>query len=225
MVFAESISARRFRFSLRTLLIATALVAVVIALVLAYRQTNENEFLRQENGRLRGKLGELKIEPGTEDRLQVLIVPTVEDMTWKWHVHVPPRKNFYLASHMGKHIAAHGIPEQIEGMGLNPGEHLVTVAFRLNAKNEWELLVQNRSDAAASGGVSTGLPAKDAKPLIEHHITYSECAGEGSISSTDPGKPLQLLRYRVFSTPPSHQSQDDPTDGILVWICEGQPSH
>jgi hypothetical protein len=119
----------RWQFSLRTMFVLVGLIALVAALVVSYHQFHEIRQLREENARLRGEVGELKIEEGTEDKLQAIAMPTSEDMVWKWRVHVPDRRNIFLTLHVGK-IDQSGLPGQPGGTWMSPGKYVITAAYR-----------------------------------------------------------------------------------------------
>ena len=193
------------------------------------RPDDENELLRQENGRLRGELGELKIEPGTEAPLQVIVVPTVEAHDLEMARSRSAKKKLLgLPRTWASNNSSRFLLKRI---GLTLASTLVIVAFRPQCeKSNGNCSFKTEATQPLLGVYrQTGLPAKDARPLIEHHITYSECAGDGHRSSFYRSRqdPLQLLRYRdlLGTNPPSHQFREmiQPTASSLDLRRSAEP--
>src|SRR5687767_718661 len=90
---------RRWTFSLRTLL----LVGVVIALSVSHFMTTWRlKQATEEIQQLRSEAGYLEVTD--KQRIYALQVPTVENMLWKWKVHLPPDRRRTLR------VATHNIP-------------------------------------------------------------------------------------------------------------------
>src|SRR5678816_3137100 len=83
--------ASRWTFSLRTmLLVGTVIVLAVSHLVTTRRlkvATEEVHKLRQEVGYL---------DVADPSRVHAVQVPTLETMTWKWKLHLPPGRQCWL---------------------------------------------------------------------------------------------------------------------------------
>jgi hypothetical protein len=213
----------RLQFSLRTMFALVALIALGAALVVSYRQFQEIRLLREENARLRGEVGELKIEEGTEDKLQAIAMPTSEDMVWKWHVHVPDRKDIFLTLHVGK-IGQSGLPGRPGGTWMSPGEYVIMAAYRQDHNGVWQWFVNTEPYPTRGSYVSSSnfVPDSQAKIIAGNHST--EFAGVGkTVTLAQPGKPLELLRLRVLPQPTAGPTQGGTEEGILVWIYEGTP--
>jgi hypothetical protein len=216
---------RRRQFTLRSLFRLMAVLTIIASWWISFRLFRENQNLRQENIRLWGEVGELHMAEGTEDKLQAIGVPTTDDMVWKWRVHVPNRQNIFLTVHSGK--ITEEIPQRISGTTLFPGEYLVTAAFRKDHQDRWQWLVkEERADEQRGASSSFSIYASDEqiKLIQSGHSTRTSYIGN-AISLAEPGKPLALLRYRVFATEPTRTIEREPAEGVLVWICEGDPSN
>lgn len=222
-----NLSSQRFarrQFTLRSIFRLIAILTIIASWWISFRLYRENQNLRQENTRLWGEVGELHVAEGTENKLQAIGVPTTDDMVWKWHVHVPNRQNFFLSVQVGK--IAEDIPDRISGLNLYPGDYLVTVAFRKDFQDRWQWVLKQEPDGGR-GGASTSTAGfasdEQVKLLLGGHSTRASHVANG-ICLAEPGKPLQLLRYRVFAQEPNRQMERSPAEGVLVWICEGEPN-
>jgi hypothetical protein len=215
---------RRFHFSLRTALAAIALIAVCLTLFISWRQSRENQLLRQENARLRAETGQLQIEPGTENKVQAVGISTAEGLTWKWRVYVPNRQNIRISLICGAKIPAHSIPTEVGGGTLNPGEHLITVALHRNVHDKWEWHL-NSETTQVSIGSGDFISDEEAKPLIDPHYGNTESVTNKAATLVEPGQPLILLRYRAFPAQPTRQQESNPANGVMVWIHEEPADH
>jgi hypothetical protein len=215
--------ARPVQFSLRTLFVLVGLIAVGATLLVSYRQFHEARVLREENARLRGEVGELKVEEGTEYKLQAIAMPTSEDMVWKWRVHVPNRQNIFLSVHAGV-IDNAGFPGSPGGHAIDPGEHVITVSYRQDHTGVWQWFVVIEPDPRTRGTISLSNPVPDslAKVIAGSHSTATSGVGS-TVTLAEPGKPLELFRFRIFPQAQSSPSGKDAGEGILMWIYEGMP--
>lgn len=196
-VSKETVSLHRLRFTLRTLLIGTACVAVAVMLVLAYRQGRENQLLRQENLRLRNELGEIQVEPGDKDKLHAVAVPTAESMTWKWRIFVPAGRIFSLYS-AGDEIPAAGESRaSFSKLQLVSGQQTIVVTLHKDYRGQ---LCWHAQTPHSSSTFSTGSP--EFTKLIEDDNFGSTSASVSSLTKVEPHHDLQLLRIRLFPTPP-----------------------
>ncbi len=108
-------------FSLRHLLIFTALVAVGIALGLAYRK---NRSLTQQRNDLLSLSSRLKIN--NENELASAAMPRVANDFNSWQVHVPEGQDYELRLGMGA-VSEKGIPSIVGSVPLEAGQHRVTL--------------------------------------------------------------------------------------------------
>jgi hypothetical protein len=72
------------RFSLLSLLLVTAIVALALALFLTRSQLHE---VQAESKRLKDQFGELSITDSSQ--VHLISIPTAEAMHWRWRVYLP----------------------------------------------------------------------------------------------------------------------------------------
>jgi hypothetical protein len=216
---ADSVAAppSRFRFTLRTVLLACALVAVGMALWLSYQQTRQNELLRQENARPRNELGEILVEPGDENKLHTIVVPTAESMTWKWRLFIPAGRSFFLHTTADPLPAAGENPTSLCTSSLSPGEQTLSLALRKDYKDRWRWVIK----PTQGGSVELSASLETAK-LADDGTFGSTSSSLTSLTKVAPGQDLQLLRYRIFSNGTQVNSSQIGTagPGVELWISE-----
>lgn len=222
IVSSENISTRRFRFSLRTLLVGTAAVAIVIAVILAYRQAHEMQLLRQENARLRNELGEILVEPGDENKLHAVSVPTSESMVWKWRIFVPTGRKIWLYVAPGELGPTGEPPKNFGKSTLFPGEQTIQLVLRKNYHDHWEWVV-NLPKNANSFGVDSEVGSKMNK-LLDADEIGSTSSGVSSLTKVEPGQDLKLFRIRILPYPPNHSIDSSQLStagpGAEIWLSE-----
>jgi len=214
---------RHWQFSLRTLFVVVGIVALGAAFIASYRQFHEARLLREENARLRGEVGELKIEEGTEYKLQAIAMPTSEDMVWKWRVHVPARQSIFLSVYVGI-IGNSGFPGSPGGNSIDPGEHVITASYRKDHTGVWQWFVVIEPYPRNRGTISLSNPVSDSLAKVIAGTHSSATSGVGStVTLAEPGDPLELFRFRIFPQAQSSPSGKEAGEGILMWIYEGMP--
>lgn len=134
---------RRLQFSLRSTLIVVLAIAVIVSVCLSKQQADKNHLLQEQNAslraQLRGELGELDVNDSDRDKLQAIAIPTLDPMTWKWRLYVPPAQPFWINFTIVG-VSDTNLPATGEGCGpLVPGEQIVTVALRKDesATDRW----------------------------------------------------------------------------------------
>ncbi len=209
------------RFSLRALLAVLATVALALAIWVSFRVAQENKELRVENDQLRIKLrnefGELEITDANRNKLQAISIPTLEPMTWKWRVYVPPGRTFMLWSEING-VSDSNLPQRGSGCSIGPGEQVVTIALRKDeSKGTWNWV--EKTGTTICGPI---LPPSLSKWIDRPSSIVERHAGATQVEMAETGMPLELLRFRSFPLP----KDGGPTslsgigDGILVWIAE-----
>ncbi len=207
----------RFRYSLLTLLIVTAMVAMGVAL---WRLNAELMPLREEVADLRRETGYLHVED--KGKGYVVGVPTWDDMTWRWRIHVPEGKQlgiYHVENQIPSDgISTKGIENRASAIGIPmPGTHLVHASVRKNAYGEWQL----RLNAGGVGVRSDIDPGQTGWPESASRSSRTFLI-EGDSDTTEivPGEPLQLLRHIVTNkqTPTTITQKGSPTDGLLIWV-------
>jgi hypothetical protein len=195
--------------SLRTLLLAVAVLGVWLALLSNYRR---NEQLRLSIDGLRVHDRRLRVD----NPAQVVAVP--QHALWmddsRWLVHVP-RGAYELA------LATHQIPPNVTDDQVSvPALRAVTVS------GDFELaFTLTREDGGWRIRVT-----RDGQPLLDH-LEPAEWNADrgwgssrsGSASGGRPDVTSIILLHRVFSVPVAgspglFQTPDRPDNGILLWI-------
>src|SRR3954470_7646684 len=98
--------ARRWTFSLRTML----LVGVVIVLAISHiTTTGRLHQATKENRKLRAELGYLEITD--QSQIHAIQVPSVESMFWKWRLHLPAGRQYSLKM-VTRDVATKGFPSE-----------------------------------------------------------------------------------------------------------------
>ena len=178
----------RGRFSLASLLLLTAIVALVIALIVAKR-TWKAEVAELQT--LRDIAGHLTISD--PNNVHVIGVPTVGAHHWRWRVYLPETQDYLLHLVTGK-VPREGVPANREAPQVRSGfpksgEFLLTAALEQDRDGDWVL--------------SASVPKRDFSHPIENPV-WLESGGHGVTAiepgetrSVDPGTPLVLLRLRT----------------------------
>lgn len=209
---------KRARFSILTLLLITAIVALVLTVVQLYRDLSP---LRTEVQQLREETGQLAISDPAA--LQAIGVETYSDWAWKWRIWIPAGKAYSV------HYAASDIPPRRE----YPAN---TRSFDLPAEQEGrEVVLTARIDrkptgefrlAISRGGMTSYLPVPEGASgwLTQGPKGSSHWGVAASQQTAKLEEPFVLVGMRAFmksptgSIPPT--PEPDTTQGILVWMVE-----
>ena len=178
---------------------------------------------REEVGRMATELGRLTIsDPNT---LNVVALPTYEDMTWRWRVHVPLATKYRLLVST-QEIPSSGIPSDHGCSELAPGEYIVTAAVRRDRLGQWRLTL-----AQQNGAIGMVIPEEQAKWLTDSPGYSTQQAGSGASEAAASDAPFVFLRLNCMQKTPGGGGVSAPpgarTDGIMVWVDEkplGAPS-
>lgn len=184
----DSVSRRtsRSRFSLSTLLVLTALVALGIALGLAQRL---NRALVQQRDALLALSSRLPIDH--ENELFFIAIPDVADDFHSWHVQVPPGEAYELRLGMGE-VSVKGIPPIAGRVPIPEGRHRVTLLTGDSVSEEFRYTVY-----------------LDGVPAIEHTMGSQwipggwSSAGSMAWPSTTANSPAIQLAAQNYS--PTHK--------------------
>jgi hypothetical protein len=206
----------RPRFTLRFALWVTAAVALGITAWLAARQFRENQRLRIENSKLRNEVGRLTIEPGQEDRIHAIRIPSFEKSTWRWRVYVPDGKTLSVKVTVGQ-IPVDGFPRKNFQDQLPAGQHVLSVAIRSNG-DKWELVTYQEQTGFGHSRFHQ-LTSEDVQWLDS---TAGGTASHGVTQTTQAGatdQPFLLLRSRFI---PDRFNKNPPAlcDGIMIWLSK-----
>ena len=228
----------RFRFSLLSFLLASTLVAVIVAHWLSVREVDrlrlQVEALRAENKGFRDQLGILTI---TDAALpHAIYSPQFRTLnTWQWKVYAPKGRQFRLC------LAYDGIAPN----GVLPASDARTVVLADNLPVEGSVTCSIRTGGTndpQAGFVIVGLDRiakqvelpQDLSAWVRPTIQFEkQISGEKATISAAAGRPLVLLRLRGHRVTEVEQNgvkahprlppDDTPGPGVLLWI-EEQPS-
>lgn len=192
------------RFSLRTLLLVTAIIALSVTVAMQYRELGP---LREEVARLRREVGELTVEDPT--KLHAIRVETENELEWKWRIWIPEGASYRLRSHGGP-IPKEGYPTDGGTTYLRkPGEYIIRYVIRRDPRDgRW-----NGSLHSPRGSVG-----KDHQPWVEWNSRVSMTAGVGqSTQSYETGRLVEITRYRA-SQADSSEDIEDPAAGFMIWL-------
>ena len=199
---------RRFRFSMASVLLATAFLVVSISHVHTSRE------LKRTKDSLKiaeSALGFLTVDDPS--LVHAISLPSPNRSQWRWSIQLPSGKTFRLRYLVGK-IPTNGLPEDTSGAGSSTsiltdsqgqrfGPFILDGALSKTEFGDWKL--EFTTDASSI------------QPKIENppdwlnenpRPSLTWVAGRGR---TESGRePVVLLRSR--------NSETNPADGILVWI-------
>jgi len=203
------------RFSLRGLILATALICAVVSHVRTSLRLRETE---QEATRLRNELGYLTITDA--NRVHAIAIGADESWAkkqWQWKLHLPEGRRFHICC-MTSDLPQQGVPDYHPTLSDVQGDLKLTVSAVRDPKGEWKLVVN------CDTGANLTSPIVNPAWLEQNASANWNVAGQRSTESVAPGKPLVLLRLRRAKTltmPAGGVTVDPkPTDGILVWVLD-----
>lgn len=208
----------RLRFSLRTLMLLTTFVAMVVSLLVSTgtnrRLARSNESLAKENRRLRDEVGELSIED--ESQFHATRIPTDSALEWTWRVWIPEGQRYRLRCVAGK-VPKEGWPS---GRGATitlgtAGEHVIRYSIRRDPKDDrfcgW---LSTRGASGGGGSVGWG----DEHAWVQRPPKVCTTGGVGTSTRAYPmDRLIELCRHRV-SQANSSEDIEDPSEGFLIWL-------
>ena len=195
---------KRARYSMRTLIVVTTIIALSITVAMLYREVGP---LREELARLRNEVGELNIEDPT--KLHAIRVDTNSELEWKWRIWIPEGAS-YRVHRKGGSVPKEGYPSGGGSMHLRePGEHVIRYLIRRDPRNgRW------------NGSLHTpiGSVGGDDHPWVEWLSIASAGSGVGSYTrSYETDEQVEIIRHRVSQVKDSADIED-PSAGFVVWL-------
>lgn len=214
---------RPWRFSLATILLLLAIVALIVSHVRISRQmalreaqlSAELEAARAEVEKLRKEVGYLDVTD--KKKLHIAAAPTHLDLDWKWKIFVPEGESFHV----------HDLIEKSSGgsssnrLPLETGENLIQFVVYKGPEGGWKkklLVKQDRGNTS----VSSDLP-EDAMSWFGAGTTST--GGLTSASGThqyDVESTVDLLKMTARANRPRDEAaaaeEDQPETQIKVWI-------
>lgn len=226
----------RARFSILTLLLLTAIVALTITVVLFYR---ELEPLRSELKKLREETGQLTIVDPS--KIHAIRLPTEDDEPRRYRIYLPPGAT-YNFNYQANRIPKQGVGEFPNPHQLQPGEYLVGVELTRRVDKETgepissvdvRLDVDATQDVNSGFGASIGIGQGRNDWIVNKetgHMSYSwqELAREQEVF--DASEQVVVYRARAETVkvtardaegkPRSWSTKtiETPCEGFMVWI-------
>jgi hypothetical protein len=203
---------RALRVSLRTLLVLTAFVAMMVSLLVSTgnnrRLARVNESLVAENRRLRDEVGELSIDD--EGRLHAIRTSADSYLEWTWRVWIPKGREYRLRC-VASDVPAKGWPTGTGAsiMRLPAGEQVIRYRIRRDPR-----------DGRFYGDLSTsdGSVGHHEHPWVEWPSRVSTTGGVGTTTRAyEADRIVELCRHRV-SQASSSEDIEDPSAGFLIWF-------
>jgi hypothetical protein len=217
---------RRIRFSLRGLLVGTALLCAVVSHVLtsvALRQS------RQEARLLRDELGYLTISD--PDMLHAIALAPEEGYAskrWRWRLHFPPGRKFRVCYKFTE-IPDEGISGDEYEFFSNDvgGESTLSASAVRDPSGGWKLVLNHEAPGSLQPQARWQVITNDSWLTDDASMSWDQ-AGAETTESVDAGEPLVLLRMRRTKSinvggTTGITVDSDPTDGVMIWIEEAAP--
>lgn len=198
-------SPRRASFSLLTVLLVTAIVALSIVVAKLYVELKP---LRAQLKQLRDEVGELSVED--ESKVYAISVRTADDFTWKWRVWIPEGRQYLL------HYTSESIPKQ----GYPRSHGTITIVRAGEMWIEYRITRGPRSGKmtdklSASTGSSVG--SSEQSWVDSRSVSTGDGVGR-STTEFEPDEVVLLNRHRVSTTVNSSSMVEDPSQGFMVWL-------
>ena len=200
----------RLRFSLRMFLLLLFIASLIGSNLFTAWQLHQ---LREENAELRMEVGRLVVTD--VNKVNAVAVPTYQDLTWRWRIHVPKGPPLYVCG-SAHEVPLTGFPANRSATNLPEGEYLLTAAIRHDRNGQWQLTV-----AYQNGSSSFGISDEDAGWLVDSPGYSTSQAGVSGTDLFDPNARFELLRVRTFEKRPGggSVSSDSPAGpGVMLWI-------
>lgn len=196
---------RRPQFSILTLLLVTAIIALSLSVAMLYHKITP---LREEVARLRDEVGELNV--GDAKLLHIIRVDTDNELEWKWRIWLPEGASYRMRAHGGP-VPKEGYPNDGGTIYLRePGEHVVRYLIR-----------HDPSDGRWYGSLHTrtGSVGKDHQPWVKWASRISAGSGVGSSTrSFETHQQVEIIRHRVSEKANSSTGIEDPSAGFMIWL-------
>jgi hypothetical protein len=206
---------RMKRFSLRTALISTALMAFILGFVLL--QTRYAALLREVAG-LRAEMGHLV--PADYSRVNVIEVPGTDEYSWRWRVFAPPGTQFEAGIATEK-IPLRGVPSpSIFGVEIPSEQHGVLMTASIT--NDLDAGYVLKLDFG-NGNVIRCRTTQSRDEFIDGSATLAT-AGQHGPQVGDFNEPIILHRRRLHeqTSPTTHGEPSGNSHGLMFWITPRQ---
>ncbi|MFN3152586.1 hypothetical protein [Bremerella sp.] len=234
---------RRFRFSIGTMVLLTAIIALVISHLMTSWELAETQ---DEVRRAYSEAGMFHIN--NPDNLYVLPIRQPLLYVWQWRIQVPEGRKY--RTDLTEFVPGEGYPKEVWPVDLIPGDNLLTIQLVRSETGKWKAIrhlesrpigVQDviRIDSDSRElGIQRGewLDARGkGSPTVSRNWTSWDSVEDGklftyphsewafnTISEFPKDKQAELL-FRIIDP---HAPTPDKTghEGLLIWIAEVDPS-
>lgn len=213
---------RRFRFSLRGLILVLALFCAVVSHVLT---SVELRRVRNDARLLRDELGYLSVT----DQRKLHVIAVAPDLgyttkRWRWRVHFPEGRRFRVCYKFTE-LPMDGIPNDMyEFFNDVQGEVTINASAVRDPGDRWKFVIGYEDKMNLNQTRTQTIP--NATWLADDASMSWSIAGDDGTVSVDIGNPLELLKLRRTKTVTSPTGgtgttvETNPTDGIQLWIEE-----
>ncbi|WP_044301796.1 hypothetical protein [Rhodopirellula sallentina] len=213
----------RFRYSLRSFLIATTVVTVAVYHWNVSRRLREAEMTV---AKLRDETGRLNIEDNS--LVNVIAVESGESNVWRWRMFVP-KGHKYMWHVASERIPYGKIPDRAGSSGISnarywerDNEVLVTARLTELADGNYSLSVSSRigNSDDQMAGASIVFPSDHLAWTQEHPSQQVDIAGRASQATFDPSQPFMLFSKRPMAVLPNGDTDFDfgLTHGLAIWL-------
>ncbi len=210
---------RWLRFSLRELLLAVVILSLFVPLLDVTRRLRQSDTQLES---LRNEIGYLSV--GDPDLLHAIAVPSYEHLTFRWRIHLPPKRSFVVST-VQDQITQEGIPsdrdDRLTVWEIKPSdverEVILTFAVRRGHEGNWGYAV------TASDSNTTRYYSLNGASWLDrvNNIGTSQTGTRNTVPETlKEGLPL-LRVNRITKTPTGgYIDIGTPRDGVLLWISK-----
>jgi hypothetical protein len=214
---------RKVRFSLRGLILATAMLCTVASHVMTSWELRR---VRQEARRLRDELGYLTVTDPNEVHA-VALAPEAGYATkhWRWRLHLPADRKFRVCYKFAG-LPVEGLPDDNDGFFDDvAGEMSLAASAVREPTGSWRLVLHYDSPRNPYPQTRTQTIENDGWLAEDASMSWSQ-AGAKTTESVEPGEPMVLLRLRrskavTFAGGGTGQTVEaNPTEGLMLWIEE-----
>lgn len=224
---ADQRTSPRIRFSLVSLLLTTAVIAVSISHIQTSRRlaVTQSALTTAQN-----ELGVLTIEDVND--VHAIALPSPGGMQWRWRIQLPKGPTFRLRWAVSDAIPESGLPQlpdQLDGSNVDGFAFLDVRGKPLPSGEPFIVNLSIARDEFGDWKLTCSYPRRSTSHTIDAPPVWltkrgrgvtAEIAGRGKTEYLAPSQPFILLRYRKPTTTPTGRMTVDmnPTDGIIVWI-------
>lgn len=217
------------RYSLRTALLLTTIIALAISVVLLWRDA---EFARGVARRLRGEVGQFTIDDQT--RVNAIQVRQPDPNLWRWRVYLPPGRPYKLRQAVGPLPSRVGMKDkdwltavknnQYGSLGEHSGSEmqgeLVVEASLFRQTDGWRFVTRPGDDVSFFPLTSLGTWLDELSRIERGDVSKN---AQRVFERHEPIILLHLVKPVLKPTAGGGtQSTEDtkPAEGIVVWLEE-----